>query len=283
MAGVQVPLQALAHYYVITEAIPGLARGLPTIKSSDEWTYVKNEGDGLMVGFFEPGSYAWQPRGIPGDAAFVQLPDDWDHLGPFYAGVMQRIPALADAGIRLVLRRAGELHPRRRLPLRRGARAAELLHRCRFQLDRISHRPRYRVGHGRLVGRRTSLHRPAGSGSGAGLAARDQPSIPRAASHRDARCRLRHALAVLPTTQCPPAATQSTACPHRTTRGGVRRTGWVGAAQLVRPARRADREYRVLVRSPELVRAFRGRASGSTRVRRRDRHLDVREVRCAGP
>ncbi|HZX53958.1 MAG TPA: FAD-dependent oxidoreductase [Ilumatobacteraceae bacterium] len=101
MAGVQVPLQALAHYYVITEAIPGLARSLPTIKSSDEWTYVKNEGDGLMVGFFEPGSYAWKSHGIPGDAAFVQLPDDWEHLGPFYAGVMERIPALADAGIRL--------------------------------------------------------------------------------------------------------------------------------------------------------------------------------------
>ncbi len=101
MAGVQVPLQALAHYYVITEAIPGLGRGLPTIKSSDEWSYIKNEGDGLMVGFFEPGSYPWQSKGIPGDAAFVQLPDDWDHLGPFYEMAMQRIPALADAGIRL--------------------------------------------------------------------------------------------------------------------------------------------------------------------------------------
>ena len=51
LAGVHVPLQALAHYYVVTEAIPGLARGLPTIKSSDDWMYVKNEGDGLMVGF----------------------------------------------------------------------------------------------------------------------------------------------------------------------------------------------------------------------------------------
>ena len=60
-----VPLQALAHYYVVTEAIPGLARGLPTIKSSDDWMYVKNEGDGLMVGFFEPGSYPWQSRRDP--------------------------------------------------------------------------------------------------------------------------------------------------------------------------------------------------------------------------
>ena len=34
LAGVHVPLQALAHYYVVTEAIPGLARGLPTIKSA---------------------------------------------------------------------------------------------------------------------------------------------------------------------------------------------------------------------------------------------------------
>ncbi|MDP9463704.1 MAG: FAD-dependent oxidoreductase, partial [Actinomycetota bacterium] len=101
LAGVQVPLQAMAHYYVVTEAIPDLARGLPTIKSSDEWSYVKNEGDGLMVGFFEPGSYPWQSRGIPGDSAFVQLPDDWDHLGPFYEMAMKRIPALATAGIRL--------------------------------------------------------------------------------------------------------------------------------------------------------------------------------------
>ncbi|HEY5424097.1 MAG TPA: FAD-dependent oxidoreductase [Ilumatobacteraceae bacterium] len=101
LAGVQVPLQALAHYYVVTEAIPGLARGLPTIKSSDDWMYVKNEGDGLMVGFFEPGSYPWQSQGIPGDAAFVHLPEDWDHLGPFYEQAMHRIPALATAGIRL--------------------------------------------------------------------------------------------------------------------------------------------------------------------------------------
>lgn len=101
LAGVQVPLQAMAHYYVITEAIPGLTRGLPTVKSSDEWIYVKNEGDGLMVGFFEPGSYPWHSRGVPNDAAFVHLPDDWDHIGPFYEGAVARIPALADAGIRL--------------------------------------------------------------------------------------------------------------------------------------------------------------------------------------
>ena len=101
LAGVGIPLQALAHYYVITEAIPGLPPGLPTIKTAPDYAYVKNEGAGLMVGFFEPGSYPWASRGIPADAEFTRLPEDWDHLGPFYENMMKRLPVLAETGIRL--------------------------------------------------------------------------------------------------------------------------------------------------------------------------------------
>ncbi len=100
-AGVDVPLQALAHYYVVTEAIEGLPRNLPTIKSGDEHSYVKDEAGALMVGFFEPGSYPWGSRGIPGSDGFIHLPEDWDHLGPFYEKMMHRLPILEDAGIRL--------------------------------------------------------------------------------------------------------------------------------------------------------------------------------------
>jgi 4-methylaminobutanoate oxidase (formaldehyde-forming) len=101
LAGVAIPLQALAHYYVVTEAIPGLAPGLPTIKTAPDYAYVRNEGAGLMVGFFEPGSYPWASRGIPADATFTRLPEDWDHLGPFYEKITKRIPVLAETGIRL--------------------------------------------------------------------------------------------------------------------------------------------------------------------------------------
>ena len=101
LAGVGIPLQALAHYYVVTEPIPGLRPGLPTIKTAPDYAYVKNEGAGLMVGFFEPGSYPWASRGIPADAEFTRLPEDWDHLGPFYENMMKRLPVLADTGIRL--------------------------------------------------------------------------------------------------------------------------------------------------------------------------------------
>ncbi|PKV95484.1 MULTISPECIES: GcvT family protein [Amycolatopsis] len=100
-AGVEVPLQALAHYYVVTDLIPDLPRNLPTVKSGDEYAYVKDEAGGLMVGFFEPGSYAWGSQGIPADKGFVQLPEDWDHLGPYYEKLIHRMPVLKDAGIRL--------------------------------------------------------------------------------------------------------------------------------------------------------------------------------------
>lgn len=101
LAGVAVPLQALSHYYIVTEAIDGLPRNLPTVKSGDEYSYVKDEAGALMVGFFEPGSYAWATQGIPESNGYVHLPEDWDHLGPFYERMIERMPILADAGIRL--------------------------------------------------------------------------------------------------------------------------------------------------------------------------------------
>ncbi len=101
LAGVEVPLQALAHYYIVTEGIPGLPRNLPTIKSGDDCAYVKDEAGGLLVGFFEPNSYAWASSGIPVNKGFIRLPEDWDHLGPYYERMITRLPILENAGIRL--------------------------------------------------------------------------------------------------------------------------------------------------------------------------------------
>lgn len=101
LAGVDLPLQAMAHYYVVTEEIPGLQPDMPTIKSSDDWSYVKDDAGNLMVGFFEPGSYPWAARGIPDGLGYVTLPEDWEHVGPFYEKMAERIPVLNETGIRL--------------------------------------------------------------------------------------------------------------------------------------------------------------------------------------
>ena len=101
LAGVQIPLQALAHYYIVTEGIENLPRNLPTIKSADDCSYVKDEAGALLVGFFEPDSYAWASKGIPENDGYIRLPEDWDHLGPYYERMIERMPILADAGVRL--------------------------------------------------------------------------------------------------------------------------------------------------------------------------------------
>jgi glycine cleavage system aminomethyltransferase T/glycine/D-amino acid oxidase-like deaminating enzyme len=99
--GANLPLQALEHYYVVTEDVPGLGSGLPTLKSSDDCAYVKDDAGKMLVGFFEPGSRPWSSRGIPPDTEFATMAGEWDHITPFYERIAARIPALADLGIRL--------------------------------------------------------------------------------------------------------------------------------------------------------------------------------------
>lgn len=100
MAGVDVALQAAEHYYVITERIEGVERNLPVIEDPDRYGYYRPEGDGLLVGLFEPMAAPWQLDDVPRDFAFGELPPDWDRLGPFVETAMERIPSLADVGIR---------------------------------------------------------------------------------------------------------------------------------------------------------------------------------------
>lgn len=101
-SGVSLPLQATEHFYVVTAPLEGLPEELPVLKSYDDWCYVKLEGGSkLMVGFFEPGGRPWALEGIPEDAEFVRLPENWEHLSPFIEQVAKRIPILQEAGIQL--------------------------------------------------------------------------------------------------------------------------------------------------------------------------------------
>ena len=102
MAGVDVPLQAAEHYYLLTEPMEGVTRDLPIVEDPKSYGYYREEGDGLLVGLFEPVAAAWHPEGAPNDFAFGTIPPDWDRLTPFLEVAMQRIPSLADAGIRML-------------------------------------------------------------------------------------------------------------------------------------------------------------------------------------
>ena len=100
-AGINVPLQACEHFYIVTEPLEGVERGMPTVRDPANYTYFKEETGKIMAGFFEPRGKVWNLDGIPRDFSFGTLPEDWEHVGPIFERAMRRVPALADAGIQL--------------------------------------------------------------------------------------------------------------------------------------------------------------------------------------
>ncbi len=100
-AGVNVPLQACEHFYVVTEPIPGLDPQTPVLRDPTNYTYFKEETGKIMAGFFEPRAKVWNLDGIPRDFTFGTIPEDWDHVGPIFERSIHRVPALADVGIQL--------------------------------------------------------------------------------------------------------------------------------------------------------------------------------------
>ena len=99
-AGVNIPNQAAEHYYLITEAIPDLPPNMPVLEDPGFYGYYREEGGGLMVGLFEPEAAAWQLDGIPADGSFLDLPPDWERMGPFLERAMSRVPVTTRVGIK---------------------------------------------------------------------------------------------------------------------------------------------------------------------------------------
>jgi 4-methylaminobutanoate oxidase (formaldehyde-forming) len=98
MAGVNVPLHACEHFYIVTEAIPGL-KPLPVLRVPDECAYYKEDAGKMLLGAFEPEAKPWGMDGIPDSFEFDQLPEDFDHVEPILERAVARMPMLAEAGI----------------------------------------------------------------------------------------------------------------------------------------------------------------------------------------
>jgi 4-methylaminobutanoate oxidase (formaldehyde-forming) len=98
MLGVNVPLQACEHFYIVSEPIAGL-ESLPVLRVPDECAYYKEDAGKMMLGAFEPVSKPWALDGIPKDFEFDQLPEDFDHFEPILEAAVNRMPMLAEAGI----------------------------------------------------------------------------------------------------------------------------------------------------------------------------------------
>jgi glycine/D-amino acid oxidase-like deaminating enzyme len=99
-AGVNVPLQAAEHYYLLTEAFDEIGRDWPVLEDPGCHGYYREEGGGMMIGLFEPVCAPWKVGGMPQDFAFGEIPPDWDRMAPFLEKAMSRIPISMEVGIK---------------------------------------------------------------------------------------------------------------------------------------------------------------------------------------
>jgi len=99
-AGVNIPLQASEHYYLITDKIAGIDPNWPVLEDPGSYGYFREEVGGMMVGLFEPVCAPWRVEGIPEDFSFGDLAPDWDRMGPYVEKAMNRVPILHDTGVK---------------------------------------------------------------------------------------------------------------------------------------------------------------------------------------
>ena len=99
LCGVNVPLQACEHFYVVTELMPGLSPDLPILRDTDGCAYYKEDAGKLLLGAFEPHAKPWAVEGIPPDFCFDRLPEDVEHFMPVLEQATRRVPALETTGI----------------------------------------------------------------------------------------------------------------------------------------------------------------------------------------
>ena len=106
MAGMELPVQAMEHHYLITEPIDeikNLGRELPSMVDFDGNAYGRQEGMGMLLGAYEENGSPWAVDNTPWDFADELLPDDLSRIAPRLDVAFQHFPKLATAGIKKVV------------------------------------------------------------------------------------------------------------------------------------------------------------------------------------
>jgi 4-methylaminobutanoate oxidase (formaldehyde-forming) len=101
--GVSIPLQSMQHQYMVTEAIEGVSKDLPTLRDPDRLIYFKEEVGGLVMGGYEPNPKSWDVSPIPDNFRFSLLDEDWDHFEQLMHQAIIRVPALENAGVKTLV------------------------------------------------------------------------------------------------------------------------------------------------------------------------------------
>lgn len=106
MAGIYFPLHPMEHQYLVTDEVPeiyNLGREHPHVMDPAGESYLRQEGRGLCIGFYEKPCRPWAVDGTPWDFGHELLPDDFDKIEDSIAFAYKRFPVLERAGVKSVI------------------------------------------------------------------------------------------------------------------------------------------------------------------------------------
>ena len=106
LAGIELPLQPTEHQYFVTETMADVEQSavrLPSVSDRDGEYYLRQEGNGLLVGAYERDMKFWAEEGTPLDFAHDLFPDDLERIEENMMNAIERVPAVAEAGIKRVI------------------------------------------------------------------------------------------------------------------------------------------------------------------------------------
>ena len=109
MAGVYFPLHPMEHQYLVTEEVPMIREIVegggehPHVMDPAGESYLRQEGKGLCIGFYEQPCRPWAVDGTPWTFGHELLPDDFDKIEASIEFAYKRFPALEEAGVKSVI------------------------------------------------------------------------------------------------------------------------------------------------------------------------------------
>lgn len=109
MAGVYLPLLPMAHQYLVTDDIPEImdilksGREFPHVMDPGGESYLRQEGRGLCIGFYEKPCEPWSVDGTPWTFGHELLNEQFDKIEESVAFAYRRFPVLERTGVKRVI------------------------------------------------------------------------------------------------------------------------------------------------------------------------------------
>jgi len=110
MIGLELPVLAMEHMYLVTEDMPEVAahnastgHEMPMALDFSGEIYIRQEQGGMLLGTYEQACVPWSPKQTPWDFGARLLEPDLDRIAPSLEVAFAHYPAMATAGIKRVI------------------------------------------------------------------------------------------------------------------------------------------------------------------------------------